>query len=495
MGTIPANERMLGQLLDGLDSTVAALPVSDVVLDSRLVAPGDLFLACIGEQFDGRDFIDAAIAAGAVAVFAEAPCDSSRWSQPVIEVPDLSAKISAIAGRFCGEPSAAMSLVGVTGTNGKSSVVLVLAQVLELLQQPCGVIGTLGCGRVGQLQASINTTPDAVSLQKLLAEWRSAGASWAAMEVSSHGLVQERVAALQFKAAVFTNLTTDHLDYHGTLDNYRDAKARLFAHPELELAVLNRDDPASATMRAALAPAVRVVEFSLAESDADIHVLSANYAGDGTCARLATPWGEFDVQTPLLGDFNLSNTMAVIGVLGGLACDVAAVCSALRSVQPLAGRMQRFGHADGLSVVVDYAHTPDALEQALVNVRRHCAGRLWCVFGCGGNRDSGKRPQMGAIAARLADYVLITNDNPRREAPQSIADAIVSGMDPQAAANVVVELDRATAINRAISSAASGDLVLVAGKGHEDYQLIGDARLSFSDCDAVREALSRRVAA
>ncbi len=480
---------VLGDLLDGLPREQAAVPVAGLALDSRQVRPGDVFLAVRGHAHDGRDYIAQAAAAGAVAVIADAPCDVSAWRLPVVAVEQLAQRLSEIAGRFFSHPSRQLNLIGVTGTNGKSSTVLMLAQLLEALNEPCGVIGTLGSGRVGQLSATANTTPDAVSIQSLLRDWVDAGAGWAAMEVSSHGLAQHRVEALQFRAALFTNLSQDHLDYHGSMAAYGEEKARLFRQPGLELVVLNRDDPFSASLRGVVS-GCEVLDYSLSDSAAAVHPRAVAYSRDGISAEVSTPWGELALRSPLLGDFNLANLLAAVTALGGLGVAPAAIADAMAALQPIAGRMECLHGGDGLLAVIDYAHSPDALDKVLLALRRHCEGRLWCVFGCGGDRDRGKRPLMGAVAERLADCVVVTSDNPRGERAEAIAEAIVGGMD---SAPLKVELDRRAAIEYALAEAAPEDLVLIAGKGHEDYQEQGGQRLPFSDVSCARLALAGRA--
>ena len=363
-----------------------------------------------------------------------------------------------------------------------------LAQLLEALKQPCGVVGTLGAGRLGQLKASINTTPDAISIQRILREWSDGGAAWAAMEVSSHGLHQRRVADLKFAAAVFTNLTEDHLDYHGDMQAYGEAKARLFAWPGLPVAVINVDDPFGLRLVGRKRnSATRIIRYSLDGAEAEFSMRSLNMGSRGFSALLCTPEGEFEIRCPLLGRFNAENVLAALATLYGCGFAVSDLVSFVSALEPVPGRMQCLSSADGVMAVIDYAHTPDALEKVLDSCRLHIRGRLICVFGCGGDRDRSKRPKMGAVASRLADHVVLTNDNPRSEDPSKIIADIAS-----AASAARIEIDRELAIGLAIEMAEPGDLVLIAGKGHEDYQEFADGRRPFSDASVVRTALAAR---
>lgn len=345
----------------------------------------------------------------------------------------------------------------------------------------CGIIGTLGYGFPGALNHGLHTTPDAVTMQRLLAEFVAAGAAYAAMEVSSHALEQGRVRAVAFAAAVFTNLSRDHLDYHGDMERYAGAKTRLFHSEGLAAAVVNCEDDHGRELIAALAPRMRVVTYGF--SRGDVHARALDCARDGLRLRVLTPGGEVDVAAPLLGRFNAANLLAALAALIALGFDPADAACRLSNVVPVPGRVERFKGADGRPlVVVDYAHTPDALEQVLRALRPHAAGRLWCVFGCGGDRDRGKRPQMGRIAERLADSVILTDDNPRHEPGDAIVRDIAAGM--RAPPRVIRE--RKAAIAAALSEAGAEDVVLIAGKGHEDYQQVGDRRLPYSDRETVR---------
>jgi UDP-N-acetylmuramoyl-L-alanyl-D-glutamate--2,6-diaminopimelate ligase len=484
--------RPLGEILSAdiiRDRGLASLPIAGLALDSRKVRPGDLFLAYPGEAGDGRGYIDQAIAAGAVAVIAEAGVEPSARSAPVIEVAGLRAEAGRIAARFHHDPSASMAVVGVTGTNGKTSCTQLLGQALRLAGRSCGVIGTLGSSLDGTLEGGGLTTPDPLALQGQLAAWRDQNVRDVAMEVSSHGLAQGRVNGTHFRGAVFTNLSRDHLDFHGSMENYGAAKAALFDLPGLQFAVLNHDDLFGAALAARLQTRVpRIVTFGFAEGAA-VRAATATYRADGVDAQVRTPWGELQLRSGLLGDFNLSNLLAVVATLGSLGVDLRTIETIAPRLQPIAGRMQRVAAAADIEVIVDYAHTPDGLEHALAALRQHCRGALWCVFGCGGDRDRGKRPLMGALAEKLADRVVLTSDNPRTEdAAQIIAD-ILAGMDGA----VHVEADRRSAIGFAIANAAAGDVILLAGKGHEGYQLIGAEVRPFSDSVVAAEALSARA--
>jgi len=482
-------------LLEGLADAGAAatIAVRGLQLDSRRVQPGEAFVALHGTQRHGIDFVAQALAAGAALVLAEAPAppDAPQLSQ-VIWIDDLGARLGSIAARFYGEPSRALRVIGVTGTNGKTSSVQLLTQALELLGRRAASIGTLGAGLHGQLDAGARTTPDAISVQRLLRGFADAGASDVAMEVSSHALQQGRVNGVHFSVAAFTNLTRDHLDYHGTMQAYGAAKARLFTWPGLRVAVLNIDDAFGARLVANMALGIRVLRVSaLGDANAELHAEAIVCTPDGIRFTLHTPWGSGTLRSPLLGRFNVDNLLLVAACLGALEFPFVRMLDALNRLEPIRGRMNRLGGtATQPLLVIDYAHTPDALQQALRALRAHCVGHLWCVFGCGGERDVGKRPQMGALAADLADRVLLTDDNPRGEDGDAIIAAIRAGM-PDASA-VLVERDRARAIALAVREARAGDVVLIAGKGHETCQEIAGTTRPFDDLAVARAALEAR---
>lgn len=488
----PRPSKPLAELLPGLGlrPETATLRIAGLALDSRVVQPGDLFFALRGTRHDGRDFIGRAAAAGAVAALVDAPSPVANPPVPVIEVPELAAHMSAIAGRFHENPSHGLVVTGVTGTNGKTTCSLLLAQLFDALEAPAGVIGTLGAGLLnGDLQPTGLTTPEALGTQRLLAELRAAGARRVVMEVSSHSLEQQRVAAVRFHTALFTNLSRDHLDYHPDMAAYRDAKARLFRQPGLEIAVVNLDDPAGREI-AAQATAGHCYGYRL-EGEAHLRILRAEFDPAGIRARIATPWGEGELESPLPGTFNLANLLGVIGVACAQGFALADVLAAIPKLEGAPGRMQSVtGPTTGPRVVIDYAHTPDALAQALAALRAATRGRLWCVFGCGGDRDRGKRPLMGAVAADGADQVVLTSDNPRGEDARAILTEIATGVPTARRARVQVIEDRRVAIGHAIAGASAADTVLIAGKGHESWQEIAGVRWPFDDAEEARRALA-----
>lgn len=483
--------KKLSALWPDIAADHADIMVSALTLDSRMVRPGMAFVALKGHTRDARDFIKDVIAAGAVAVFAER---DEKWSLqqviggvPVIVVDALDQQVGEIAARFHDQPSEHMEMLAVTGTNGKTSVANLLAGAFTQLGKKAAVLGTIGNGLYGALEKSSHTTLDAINLQALLAGVHQEGASVVAMEASSHGLVQGRLNGTRIDVAIFTNLTRDHLDYHGDMDGYAAAKEILFRWPELKAAVLNADDPSMDRYQQALASDVRCLRYSQsAISQAEIRALRVTPSLKGLSLVVETPDGEFALEVPLLGRFNVSNILAVVG--GLIACDLplADVAASLRAALPVPGRMESLMGAHP-TVVVDYAHTPDALEKVLSSLREHTKGKLICVFGCGGDRDAGKRPQMGEIAVRLADEVVITSDNPRSEFPEKIIEDICQGVDGK---SVSVVVDRHKAIQQAIHAATVNDIVLVAGKGHEDYQEMAGVRHPFSDLQEVRAAIA-----
>jgi UDP-N-acetylmuramoyl-L-alanyl-D-glutamate--2,6-diaminopimelate ligase len=466
-----------------------------ITSDSRQVCTGDAFAAYPGEKADGRAFIADAVARGAGAVLWET--QGFRWHAEIgianQSVDNLKAKLGSIADFVYGSPSQSLWMVGVTGTNGKTSCTQWIAQCLDACGRRAAILGTLGVGLVDALLPALNTTPDAAIVHETLAKLKAAGAEAVAMEVSSHGLDQGRVNAVAFDIALFTNLTRDHLDYHGTMAAYGAAKARLFGWPGLHACVINADDAfGQSLIDAGRARGQKVLTYGF--SGADVAATGLATTSSGIALSVATPWGRGDVQTGLVGAFNAANLLGVLGVLLASEVPLDSALAALAAVKPPPGRMQRLGGAELPLVVVDYAHTPDALEKVLVALRPAVAqGReLICVFGCGGDRDSGKRPEMGRSASKLADRVVVTSDNPRSEDPAAIASAIVRGIRDTGNRRWAIELDRGNAIATAIAGAKAGDVVLIAGKGHEDYQENNGLREPFSDAAVATAALDRR---
>lgn len=492
-----ATRKPLATLLAGLDtSAVADVTVSGVTLDSRQVQPGDLFLACPGLHQHGLAFAADAVAAGAAAVAWDAAADAAKTPQlavPTVHVGNLATQAGLIASRFWDEPSRQLFVTGITGTDGKTSCAHLLAQALDRLGQRCGYLGTLGYGFVDDWQTATHTTPDAVRTHGWLARLRDSGAQAAALEVSSHALAQQRVQAVAFDVAVLTNIGRDHLDYHGDMAHYAAAKRRLFDMPGLGCAVLNADDEHGRQWLTTLPTGIRPIAFGF---DAAVAAAAPEYVAiraveahaRGLTLALATHRGALQLETALVGRFNAANLAAVLAVLLARGVELDAAAAALRQVRTVPGRMQQIATGgDEPLVVVDYAHTPNALDQALRAACAHAPGRVHCVFGCGGDRDRGKRPLMGAVAARYADSLWLTDDNPRTEAPQAIIDDIVAGIDPDT--TYVVEHDRVAAITQAIEAAMPGDVVLIAGKGHETTQTVGGEVRELDDRVVARQVL------
>ena len=490
----------IGSLIANIDCRdgVANLRVTGLCLDSREVKPGDLFIALSGSQADGLDFVGQAIACGALAVVVDRGVADqvSGLCVPVVPVERLSDAVSQIAANFYGDPSAQMTVTAVTGTNGKTSCCWLLSGLLDRLGESSAYLGTLGYGfaGVGGDQASLSaahgsslTTPDAIASQQILADLLSAGATSIALEASSHALTQGRIAAVQVDTAVFTNLSRDHLDYHRNMHAYGNAKASLFEMPGLNHAVINLDDNWTPKLLGKVAKSTMVVTYSLDDPSADLYCRSIQLDASGIHAVVEGRWGRGRLYSPLVGQFNLANLLAVIAV-AVQRYSLADVLAAIPNLQAASGRMELIDATASPGVIVDYAHTPDALEKVLITLRAHTQGKLWVVFGCGGERDIGKRAKMGAIANRYADKIVLTNDNPRDESPLAIIAHIERGI----VGDFSVELDRRLAIRHAVLSAAPEDLVLIAGKGHEDYQQIADHRLPFSDQVQARLALRDR---
>ncbi len=481
-------DRNLRDLLAPWVSDAPQTELKDMTLDSRTAAAGDLFVAICGHTSDGRHYIPQAIAQGVSAVVAEAQGQaehgavSVQHGVPVIYLQNLNLLLSEIAGRFYQQPGAALRLVGVTGTNGKTTTTQLLAQWSQMLGETSAVMGTVGNGLLNQVVPAENTTGSAVQVQQILRDLVQQGATFAAMEVSSHGLVQHRVSALPFAAAAFTNLSRDHLDYHGDMQNYEDAKWQLFSSHSSEQKIINADDTVGQRWLAKLPDAVAVSMENKLPADWKGRWLSAgsvSYHDKGATVELDSSWGKGVLESRLMGAFNVSNLLVALGTLLSLGYSFDELLQTASQLQPVCGRMEVF-HAPGRpTVVVDYAHTPDALEKALAAARLHCAGKLWCVFGCGGDRDKGKRPLMGGIAEQFADRVVITDDNPRSEDPRAIINDILSGLLDAGRALAIP--GRAEAVTSAIMQASENDVVLIAGKGHEDYQLVGNQRFDYSD--------------
>ena len=493
--------RALSELTAGLASVPAGIVVSDVTLDSRAATPGSLFLACRGHKQHGLDFAAQAISLGASAVLYE-PVDVNDARVPgqgtpgvfFGSVPQLSRHVGTIADRFFGSPSHSMAIAGITGTNGKTTCAYLLSQALTHCGKPAGYAGTIGFGMPAALTATAHTTSDAVTVHRQLDQLRRLGAECVAMEVSSHALDQGRVNAVRFHTAVFTNLTRDHLDYHGTMDKYGAAKALLFASTGLVARVINVDDDFGAQLAARPSSARLVVTTRREPSTLAQFVRATRVRAEssGLAIGIESSWGVGEVSVSLIGDFNVENVLTVLATLLAWDVPLTDAANALSKCRAPSGRLELFG-GQGLQplAVVDYAHTPDAMSKALRAARLHCKGRLHVVFGAGGDRDPGKRPLMGTIAAELADNIVVTDDNPRTEDPRRIVADICAGLRSTPvmvrATSVRVEHDRKRAIVSTLESAASDDVVVVAGKGHEDYQIYGTEHRPFSDQAVIRE--------
>ena len=482
----------LSTLLQGI---VEVPSVFDVTIhglrtDSRRVTTGDAFVALPGSRTTADHYVDEAIRAGAIVIILDvsepAPCYEYNGAL-VVPLPELRNHLGRIADRFYEHPSRRLRVIGVTGTNGKTSVSHFVAQLLNAAGTPCGVLGTLGFGLPGRLMPATHTTPDVVEVNRALFTMARDGARAVVMEVSSHALDQGRIDGINVIGAVFTNLTRDHLDYHGSMAAYGQAKASLFTREGLHFSVINFDDPFGRQLYEQTEGRCDRVRYSLHESQTELWMTRFDPSPDGFEADVDGQWGAFTVSAPLMGSFNASNLLAAMAATLSLGVSVEAVVSAVLRLEPPAGRLESFTGASGVRVVVDYAHTTDALANALAALRPHASGRLICVFGCGGDRDSGKRPEMARQAEQVADHVIVTDDNPRTESPQAIVKDILAGFSNPSAVDVIH--DRADAIRSAVDQARPGDVVLVAGKGHEAWQERNGQRTPFSDVAHVQEAL------
>jgi UDP-N-acetylmuramoyl-L-alanyl-D-glutamate--2,6-diaminopimelate ligase len=493
-------------LLEALpDKTVlGTLPgtVTGIAYDSRKVAAGELFVAIPGFKQDGRRFAGDAVGRGAVAVVAEGADPLPGGTVPRILVPSTREALARLADAYHGHPSRRLTMVAITGTNGKTTTSLLVEALLGAGGRPTGVIGTIQYRVGAEVEAASQTTPEALELQALLARMVRAGVGGAAMEVSSHALALHRVDGIEFDVAVFTNLTQDHLDFHRTLGAYRDAKARLFtllarSGKPSRAAVVNADDPAGAAMLAAAATDARVrpITFGL-RGASDLRPRRWESGIDGIRLAVSSSRGPVEIVSPLVGEHNVMNLLAAVGVGLALEMEPRQIGERLSRVATVPGRFERVEAGQPFLVVVDYAHTPDALERVLTTARKLVGkgGRLGVVFGCGGDRDRGKRPIMGGIAARLADRAWVTSDNPRTERPEAILAEIETGIPPEAAGRHASMVDRGRAIEAAVRWAREGDVVVIAGKGHETYQVIGTQALDFDDREVARAALRERGA-
>lgn len=492
--------KLLSYLLDGIANVQpvsADQQVSEMTLDSRDVAAGYLFVALNGTREHGLKYAKKAEQSGAVAIIWEyvEEIDVPDLSIPLIAIDDLPTSLGEIAGRLYNYPSQSLQIVGITGTDGKTSVSHFLAQAMNEINESCAVIGTLGIGHPKALKKATHTTPDVISVHQNLQRLSRRGNRCVAMEVSSHALDQQRVAGVDFEVAVLTNLTRDHLDYHGTVAAYADAKAKLFLKHHPKTAVLNFNDDFGVRLANELQESdIQVLTYAVGTKadfpEVSLLATEARYDHKGLCATIHYQGQAFSLAASVLGGFNLSNLLAVLGAMIGLGCALPRALSAVATVNTVPGRIERVTVDDGqrFLTVVDYAHTPGALESVLRALRVHCSAKLICVFGCGGDRDSGKRPLMAAVAERLADQVIVTDDNPRTEDSVKIMNDIMSGFEQSE--HVVIEHDRAMAIRLAVKQASVGDVVLIAGKGHEQSQLVNGVEYPFDDREHIRQALT-----
>jgi UDP-N-acetylmuramoyl-L-alanyl-D-glutamate--2,6-diaminopimelate ligase len=480
------NGKTIGDLLGAGAGAFSSLSITDLVLDSRQVTPGAAFLAIAGAREHGASYAAQALARGAAIVLFEPSDAHPSVPGPSLAVAELHSRLAELAQRFF--RLAAPKITAVTGTNGKTTVAFLVAQALDSPARSCAYIGTLGYGVPPRLTLHGLTTPDCLTLHRELAEL---AATRVAMEVSSHALAQDRIAGLQFHTAAFTNLTRDHLDEHGDFARYGAAKARLFGLPGLEAAVLNADDPFAARLAETLPAGCELLRTSLRGNAAELAGRLVRSDLSGVELALTGRFGEARLRSPLIGDFNAENLLVAAGALLADGMTLAAAAEALGTARPAPGRMEVLGGPpSGPWVVIDYAHTPDALQRTLLTLKDLMSGELTCVFGCGGDRDRGKRPLMGEIASRLAAQVVLTDDNPRSEDPAAIVRDIAAGV--RGGASVAVVHDRRAAIGGAIERASANDVVLIAGKGHEATQTIGGRSRPFSDRAVAQDALRRR---
>jgi len=476
-----------------------AITLKGLTEDSRKIKDDELFIARPGLESDGRRFIHQATARGAVAILCEAT-DIEQFVQAVncpvaiFQVTNLADKLGQLADIFYHNPSKALSIIGVTGTNGKTSCTQLIARVAEKLNKKVAVMGTLGNGLLSELDETGNTTIGALNLQGYLADFREKEIEIVSMEVSSHALKQGRVNAVNFKMALFTNLTRDHLDYHGDMRSYAKAKKMLLTRNELEAVVINADDAMGSNLLNDDEIKAEKYSFSITpvnarESHNSVWTESVVFHDAGIEAEIATPWGDVKFETSMIGQFNLSNCLAVITTLGVLGFSPEDVIEQLKTMPFVKGRMERFGGDGKPLVIVDYAHTPDALKHVLQAIKPHTSHNLWVIAGCGGDRDRGKRSEMAAICEEYADHLVFTSDNPRTERVEDIITEMLKGL--HRASSCDVEYDRESAIMKSISKAVIGDVILVAGKGHETYQLIGKERVPHNDVEIVEKALAK----
>ncbi|MGS2717735.1 UDP-N-acetylmuramoyl-L-alanyl-D-glutamate--2,6-diaminopimelate ligase [Eionea flava] len=495
-------------LLDYLPGQLAHVAIHGLSINSRAINKGDVFVAVQGVSVHGQQYIADAVSRGALAILCDMPIESNSHSVPVITIPNLQNYLSEIAGNFYFHPTRYVPVVGITGTNGKTSCAQMYAQLAALFGETAGVIGTTGVGvcalQTNQqyrtslaLSSTGMTTPDAISVQRLCSELMAPSTCASSndlpitrlvMEVSSHGLSQYRVAALDINTAIFTNLTHDHLDYHGDMAAYGEAKSRLFCMSSVEHAIINVDDEFGVELIKQIAPSVRVTQYSIHNANADIYLSNVRHANSQTLANVHTKEGVYSLSTPFVGEFNLSNLLAVLSIFDE-AGQLEKAISLVPYLMSIDGRMESLENKLGLQIVVDFAHTPDALQNALQAINEQVNGDVYCVFGCGGDRDADKRPLMAAIAERYAQHVIVTNDNPRTENPESIVADITQGFS-RSGHRVI--MDREQAICLAVEEAKSGDAILIAGKGHESYQIIGQEKLHFSDQLVAQNAIHQR---
>ena len=482
----------ISNLLQGIVDVPSVFDVTihGLQTDSRKVTSGDAFIALSGATTPADAYLDQAISAGATAVLLEAKIPQEcheRQGALIVPIVGLRNQMGRIATRFFEHPSRHLRVVGVTGTNGKTSVTQYISALLQEAGTPCGVLGTLGFGMPGRLQPASHTTPDVVQVNRILHQIRGDGGRAAVMEVSSHALAQGRIDKVAMTGAVFTNLTRDHLDYHGTMEAYGEAKARLFRREELHFSVINFDDPFGRQLYEQTEGLCDRVRYSLHEAQTELWLKEFTPTASGFRATVDGLWGEFILEVPLLGSFNASNVLAAMATVLTLGVPVDRAVDACSRLVPPAGRLEKYTGTDGRCVVVDYAHTPDALANALAALRPHAEGKLICVFGCGGDRDPGKRPEMAAEAQKRADVIIVTDDNPRSESPGQIAKDIEKGFSEGTEYQVIH--DRAAAIAEAVAIAGPKDLVLVAGKGHETWQEVAGKKNPFSDAEQVQKQL------